>query len=193
MDRRALHAPARAVRGAGRARDRAGGGRPECAEVSPFIRTSIPTRWRAACRSTGWPTCICRASAVGGTRARTLRTAAGETGRFAGTPTMRWVRSSRSASCSCAASPRQGVPPSCARALWWRCHRRLVADQLAHRRRGRVSHRLRRAGRCPPVDAVCDSRARRTNHLSRLAGASQTIGHACGRSASERSSAAGLS
>jgi hypothetical protein len=59
------------------------------------------------------------------------------------------------------------VAMMCSEALWWRCHRRLVADRPP-RRRGRhgLPHRLRRARFRAPGDVFRSGWSRRPDHLS---------------------------
>ena len=122
-----------ALRGvAGRARDRAGGGHPSRAEVSPYPATSMPTRWRGSLPERGL---ALRASAA------PRRLAAGARGlseRRLAKPVVSRVRRL----CDDVRSSRIGLAQlrgiaaagrtvvMCSEALWWRCHRRLVADRL---------------------------------------------------------------
>ena len=59
----------------------------------PIIRTSMPTRWREACRTAGWRTCTCSAWRWR-PAPRTRRTVPGGMSRFLDTPTTRWATSS---------------------------------------------------------------------------------------------------
>ena len=59
------------------------------------------------------------------------------------------------------------VAMMCSEALWWRCHRRLVADRLVAAGRHGLPRRLRRARFRAPVDIFRGGRSRRPDHVSR--------------------------
>ena len=76
----------------------------------------------------------CRRSAADGERRRTRRTPPGATPRFAAMPTTWSARSSRKGLAQLlelASNSRTAL--MCAEAVWWRCHRSMIADALSVR------------------------------------------------------------